>query len=298
MAAGLKVSESAPACWKPQYRLARPLFGARKLPAFDWFRILVPSGNANQDCIALTRCRWRPGIEAIGRRWFARHRLWSRRPFAPRLFASEKVRPPILFIVSKLFFRFGQLAHQTNLPKGRPPERVPVPATTCDQQPRRWKSHFANGSRRFANGSRRFTNGSRRFTNGSSRFTNGSSRFTNGSSRFTNGSSRFANGSSRFSGGKVTLQMGAVIFPAEKSLCKWEQSFFRRKSRFANLQTTTQTCKTIFPTEKSFYKWEQSFFRRRNRFANWSSHFSGGEIALQIGAVIFPAEKSPGKFAK
>ena len=196
MAAGLKVSESAPACWKPQYRLARPLFGARKLPAFDWFRILVPSGNANQDCIALTRCRWRPGIEAIGRRWFARHRLWSRRPFAPRLFASEKVRPPILFIVSKLFFRFGQLAHQTNLPKGRPPERVPVPATTCDQQPRRWKSHFANGSRRFANGSRRFTNGSSRFTNGSSRFTNGSSRFTNGSSHFANGSSHFANGSS------------------------------------------------------------------------------------------------------
>ena len=291
MAAGLKVSESAPACWKPQYRLARPLFGARKLPAFDWFRILVPSGNANQDCIALTRCRWRPGIEAIGRRWFARHRLWSRRPFAPRLFASEKVRPPILFIVSKLFFRFGQLAHQTNLPKGRPPERVPVPATTCDQQPRRWKSHFANGSRRFANGSRRFTNGS-------SRFTNGSSRFTNGSSHFANGSSHFANGSSHFSGGKVTLQMGAVVFPAEKSLCKWEQSFFRRKSRFANLQTTTQTCKTIFPAEKSFYKWEQSFFRRRNRFANWSSHFSGGEIALQIGAVIFPAEKSPGKFAK
>ena len=113
----------------------------------------------------------------------------------PFIFASEKVRPPILFIVSKSFSRFGQLAHQTNLPKGRPPERVPVPATTCDQQPRRWKSHFANGSRRFANGSSRFTNGSSHFTNGSSHFTKGA----------TNGSSHFANGSSHFSGVKVTL---------------------------------------------------------------------------------------------
>jgi hypothetical protein len=67
-----------------------------------------------------------------------------------------------------------------------------------------------------------------------------------------------------FSGGEISLQMGAVAFPPEKS----------------------------------FYKWEQSFFRRRNRFANWSSHFSGGEIVLQMGAVVFPAEKSPGKFAK
>jgi hypothetical protein len=32
------------------------------------------------------------------------------------------------------------------------------------------------------------------------------------------------------------LQIGAVIFPAEKSFCKCEQSFFRRKSHLANLQ--------------------------------------------------------------
>jgi hypothetical protein len=52
------------------------------------------------------------------------------------------------------------------------------------------------------------------------------------------------------------------------------------------------------PLEKSFGKWEQSFSRRRNRFANGSSRFSGGKVTLQMGAVIFPAEKSPGKFAK
>jgi hypothetical protein len=120
----------------------------------------------------------------------------------PRLFASEKVRPPILFIVSKSFSRFGQLAHQTNLPKGRPPERVPVPATTCDQQPRRWKSHFANGSR-----------------------------------RFSGGAVVLQMGAVVLQMGAVILQMGAVIFPAEKSFCKWEQSFFRRKSHFVNVSS-------------------------------------------------------------
>jgi hypothetical protein len=186
----------------------------------------------------------------------------------PRLFASEKVRPPILFIVSKSFSRFGQLAHQTNLPKGRPPERVPVPATTCDQQPRRWKSHFANGSRRFSGGAVVLQIGA--------------VILQIGAVVLQMGAVVLQMGAVVLQMGAVILQMGAVIFPAEKSLCKWEQSFFRRKSRFANLQTTTQTCKTIFPTEKSFYKWEQSFFRRRNRFANWSSHFSGGEIVLQM----------------
>jgi len=86
--------------------------------------------------------------------------------------------------------------------------------------------------------------------------------------------------------------------PLEKSFGKWEQSFFRRKSRFANLQTTSQTCKTIFPAEKPFYKWEPSFFRRKSHPANLQNHFSGGEIALQMGAVVFPAEKSLGKFTQ
>jgi hypothetical protein len=93
--------------------------------------------------------------------------------------------------------------------------------------------------------------------------------------------------------------------PLEKSLGKWEESFFRRSSRFANGSRNFSGGKVvrlmgaaISPAEKLFCKWEQPFFRRRNRFANWSSHFSGGEIVLQMGAVVFPAEKSPGKFAK
>jgi hypothetical protein len=57
--------------------------------------------------------------------------------------------------------------------------------------------------------------------------------------------------------GKVAWQMGAVIFPAEKSFGK-----------FADHHTNLQ------------------------------NHLSGGEIVLQMGAVIFPAEKSFGKFAK
>jgi hypothetical protein len=88
------------------------------------------------------------------------------------------------------------------------------PATPCDQQPRRWKSHLANGS-------------------------------------------------SHFSGGKIVLQMGAVVFPAKKSLGPWEQPFFRRKSRSAH----------------------------------GSCHFADGKIASLMREVIFPAEKSPGKFS-
>jgi hypothetical protein len=88
--------------------------------------------------------------------------------------------------VSKSFSRFGQLAHQTNLPKGRPPERVPVPATTCDQQPRRWKSHFANGSRRFSGGA----------------------------VVLQMGAVVLQMGAVILQMGAVVLQMGAVIFPA------------------------------------------------------------------------------------
>jgi hypothetical protein len=74
----------------------------------------------------------------------------------------------------------------------------------------------------------------------------------------------FSGATSNRAVGKVILLMGVVIFPAEKSFCKWEKSFLRRKSRSAH----------------------------------GSSHFSDGEIVLQMGAVVFPAEKSPGKFAK
>jgi hypothetical protein len=38
----------------------------------------------------------------------------------------------------------------------------------------------------------------------------------------------------------------------------------------------------VFPAEKSFGSWEQPFFRRRSRFANVSSHFSGGKVTWQI----------------
>jgi hypothetical protein len=97
-------------------------------------------------------------------------------------------------------------ARSNKIARQKTPERVRVKATPCDQQPRRWKSHYANGSR-------------------------------------------------RFSGGEVALQMGAVISPAEKSFCKWEQPF---------------------------YKWEKSFFRRKSHFVNVSSHFSGGKVTLQM----------------
>jgi hypothetical protein len=93
--------------------------------------------------------------------------------------------------------------------------------------------------------------------------------------------------------------------PLEKSLGKWEESFFRRSSRFANGsrnfsggEVVLQMGAAIFPAEKSVCKWEPSFLRRKSHLANGSSHFSDGEIVLQMGAVVFPAEKSPGKFAK
>ena len=192
----------------------------------------------------------------------------------PRLFASEKVRPPILFIVSKSFSRFGQWAHQTNLPKGRPPERVPVPATTCDQQPRRWKSHFANGSRRFSGGAVVLQMGAVVFPAEKS--------FCKLEQSFFRRRSRFANVSSHLSGGKVTLQMGAVIYPAEKSFCKFADHLTNLQNHFSGGEISLQMGAVAFPPEKSFYKWEQSFFRRRNRFANGSSHFSGGKVTWQI----------------
>jgi hypothetical protein len=54
--------------------------------------------------------------------------------------------------------------------------------------------------------------------------------------------------SSHFSGGETVLQMGAVVFP----------------------------------TEKSPGKFTKPFFRRRNRFANGSRRFSGGKVTWQI----------------
>jgi len=106
--------------------------------------------------------------------------------------------------------------------------------------------------------------------------------------------------------GKVILQMGAVVFPAEQSFCKWEQSFckweqsfckweqsfFRRKSHFVNVSSHFSGGKVVLQICRPPHKLAKPFFRRRNRFTNGSRRFSGGEIALQIGAVIFPAEKS------
>jgi hypothetical protein len=203
----------------------------------------------------------------------------------PRLFASEKVRPPILFIVSKSFSRFGQLAHQTNLPKGRPPERVPVPATTCDQQPRRWKSHFANGSRRFSGGAVVLQMGAVVLQMGAVVLQMGAVVLQMGAVVLQMGAVVLQMGA-------VILQMGAVIFPAEKSFCKWEQSFFRRKSHFVNVSSHFSGGKVVLQICRPPHKLAKPFFRRRNRFTNGSRRFSGGEIALQIGAVIFPAEKS------
>jgi hypothetical protein len=87
--------------------------------------------------------------------------------------------------------------------------------------------------------------------------------------------------------------------PLEKSLGKWEESFFRRSSRFANGSRNFSGGKVvrlmgaaISPAEKLFCKWEQPFFRRRNQFANGSRHFSDGKVTWQMGAVIFPTEKS------
>jgi hypothetical protein len=54
-----------------------------------------------------------------------------------------------------------------------------------------------------------------------------------------------ANLINHFSGAEVASQMGAVIFPARKSLRKWEQSFFRRANRFANLQNGWSHAKTL-----------------------------------------------------
>jgi hypothetical protein len=43
---------------------------------------------------------------------------------------------------------------------------------------------------------------------------------------------------------------------------------------------------------------EKSFGKFADHHTNLQNHLSGGEIVLQMGAVVFPAEKSPGKFAK
>jgi hypothetical protein len=74
-----------------------------------------------------------------------------------------------------------------------------------------------------------------------------------------------------FSGGKVSqqtcqaiLQMGEVIFPARESLCKWEQSLFRRGSHFAN----------------------------------WRSHFSGGKVIKQMGKAVLQICQGSGALAK
>jgi hypothetical protein len=108
----------------------------------------------------------------------------------------------------------------------------------------------------------------------------------------------FSRATSNSAVGKVILLMGEVVFPAEKSFCKRERSFLRRRNHFAHGSSHFSDGKVVLqmggaisPAEKSFCKWEKSFFRRGSRFANGSSRFSGGKVVLQIC-------KPPHKLAK
>jgi hypothetical protein len=76
--------------------------------------------------------------------------------------------------------------------------------------------------------------------------------------------------------------MGAVIFPAEKSFCKFADHHTNLQNHFSGGEIVLQMGAVVFPAEKSLCKLEQSFFRRRNRFANGSSRFSGGKVTWQI----------------
>jgi hypothetical protein len=82
--------------------------------------------------------------------------------------------------------------------------------------------------------------------------------------------------------GKVAWQMGAVIFPAEKSFGKFADHHTNLQNHLSGGEIVLQMGAVVFPAEKSLCKLEQSFFRRRNRFANGSSRFSGGKVTWQI----------------
>jgi len=89
-----------------------------------------------------------------------------------------------------------------------------------------------------------------------------------------------------------------MVLPAlKRNLSHKPGLFSRATSNRAVGKVILLMGEVTFPTEKSFCKRERSFLRRRNHFANGSSHFSGAEVALLMGEVVFPAEKSPGKFA-
>jgi hypothetical protein len=108
----------------------------------------------------------------------------------------------------------------------------------------------------------------------------------------------FSGATSNRAVGKVILLMGVVIFPAEKSFCKWEQSFFRRKSRSAHGRSHFSDRKVAGQTFNPPPKLAKPFFRRKNDPSNWSSHFSGAQIVLQTCLITSLPEKWICKFAK